>query len=76
MVALSATGRESILSILGRKLTASRVLTRSLLAVILRFMLVVGGLALLSAAAWTLAMPAGLAVAGVSCLILEWVVKR
>ncbi|MGW0587448.1 hypothetical protein [Streptosporangium sp. NPDC002607] len=34
--------------------------------------LVIAGLALLSAAAWTLAVPAGLAAAGVSCWVLEW----
>lgn len=35
-------------------------------------LLVVAGLALLSAAAWTVALPAGLAVAGVSAFVLEW----
>lgn len=33
------------------------------------------GLALLSAAAWTIATPAGLAAAGLSCLIMEWRVR-
>lgn len=35
-------------------------------------LLVIVGLALLSAAAWTLAVPAGLAVAGLSAFVLEW----
>lgn len=35
-------------------------------------LLVIAGLLLLSAAAWTLAMPAGLAVAGLSAFVLEW----
>ncbi|GAA1749491.1 hypothetical protein [Nonomuraea bangladeshensis] len=35
-------------------------------------LLVIAGLALLSAAAWLFAVPAGLAVAGVSCFVLEW----
>lgn len=35
-------------------------------------LLVIAGLALLSAAAWTIALPAGLAVAGVSAFVLEW----
>lgn len=35
-------------------------------------LLVIAGLALLSAAAWTLAVPAGLAVAGLSAFVLEW----
>lgn len=33
------------------------------------------GLTLLSAAAWTIATPAGLAAAGISCLIMEWRVR-
>ncbi len=47
-----------------------------LLAVALRLLLVVAGLTLLTAAAWALALPAGLATAGLSCLLLEWIVKR
>lgn len=35
-------------------------------------LLVIVGLALLSAAAWTIALPAGLAVAGLSAFVLEW----
>lgn len=35
-------------------------------------LLVIAGLALLSAAAWTIALPAGLAVAGLSAFVLEW----
>lgn len=35
-------------------------------------LLVIAGLALLSAAAWTLAVPAGLAVAGLSFFVVEW----
>lgn len=35
----------------------------------------VAGLGSLSAAAWTLALPAGLAAVGLSCLILDWLVK-
>lgn len=33
------------------------------------------GLALLSAAAWTYTTTAGLAAAGISCLIMEWRVR-
>lgn len=76
MVAWSLAGRESLLSILGRKLSRSRLLTAAVLRLVLRFLLVVAGLGLLSAAAWTVAVPLGLAAAGVSCLVLEWVVKR
>lgn len=35
-------------------------------------LLIVAGLALLTAAAWDLARPAGLAAAGLSCLIVHW----
>lgn len=34
--------------------------------------LVLAGLMLLSAAAWVIALPAGLAVAGLSCFALQW----
>jgi hypothetical protein len=70
------TGRESLLAILGRTLSRSRVFTVNVLRVILRFLLIVAGLALISAAAWTVALWLGLTVAGLSCLILEWAVKR
>ncbi len=76
MVSWSLAGRESLLSILGRKLARSRLLTAVVLRLVLRFLLVVAGLTLLSAAAWTVAVPFGLAAAGVSCLVLEYVVKR
>jgi hypothetical protein len=36
------------------------------------FVLDVGGLGLLAYAAWEIAHPAGLAVAGVSCLLISW----
>jgi uncharacterized membrane protein len=72
----SLTGRESLLTILARKLGRSRLITKAALAVVLRFLLVVAGLVLLTAAAWTVTLWLGLAVAGVSCLLLEWIVKR
>lgn len=70
------TGRESLLAIAARHLTRSRLITRAVLQLVFRFLLIVAGLALLTAAAWTVAVWLGLAVAGVSCLILEWAVKR
>ena len=39
-------------------------------------LLTIGGLGLLSAAAWTLATAAGLAAAGVSLLLLEWLTRE
>lgn len=35
-------------------------------------LLVIAGLALLTISAWYLAVPAGLAVAGLSCFALQW----
>lgn len=40
----------------------------------MRLALVVTGFGFLSAAAWSVALPAGLAAVGLSCLALEWVV--
>jgi len=42
------------------------------LAPVVPVILVLLGLMLLSAAAWVIAFPAGLAVAGVSCFALQW----
>lgn len=76
MVAWSLTGRESVLGILARWARRRRVAVLTFLAVALRLLLVVAGLGLLTSAAWALALPAGLATAGFSCLVLEWIVKR
>ena len=73
MATWTVTGHESLLSIAARRL---RGITRVALQLVLRLVLVVAGLALLAAAAWLIAVPLGLAVAGVSCLVLEWAVKR
>lgn len=71
----SLTGRESLLAVIARKLGHSRLITKAVVAVVFRFLLVVAGLVLLTAAAWTVTLWLGLAVAGVSCLLLEWIVK-
>jgi hypothetical protein len=75
-VSWSLTGRESLLTILARRLGRSRLITAAFLRVLLRFLLVVAGLALLTAAAWIVTLWLGLAAAGLSCLVLEWVVKQ
>ena len=79
----TVTGRQSLLSLagkamapLGRRLTRARMFTAAVLRLVLRVLLVVAGLGLLSAAAWLVAVPLGLAVGGLSCLVLEWAVKR
>lgn len=76
MVTWSLTGRESLLTIAGRRLSRSRLFTAAVLRIVFRFVLTAAGLGLLTAAAWTVALPLGLASAGVACLILEWLVKR
>jgi len=76
MVAWTLTGRESMLGVLGRWLRRRRAQVSAFLAVALRLVLVVAGLGALVAAAWMLAVPAGLAAAGVSLLLLEWIIKR
>lgn len=70
------TGRESALGILARWARRRRVAVLTFLGIALRLLLVVAGLVLLTSAAWALALPAGLATAGLSCLVLEWIVKR
>lgn len=76
MVTWSVAGRDSVLGVLGRWLQRRRAQLVAFLTIAVRFVLVVAGLGLLSAAAWRWSMIAGLAAAGVSCLILEWAVKR
>lgn len=78
---LFTAGRESILTLLGkqlgrlgRRLAAPRA--KAALRLVFRFLLVAAGLGLLSTAAWLVALPLGLAAAGLSCLVLEWAVKR
>lgn len=75
-VGWTLAGRQSILGILARWLRQRGRRVAAVLAIAARFILIVVGLALLVAAAWVLATPAGLAAAGVACLLLEWVVKR
>jgi hypothetical protein len=78
--AWTITGRQSLLSLaaraLGRAVRGSGVRVAAALRLLVRLALTVAGLGLLTAAAWWLAVPAGLACAGVSCLVLEWAVKR
>ncbi len=76
MVAWSLAGRESVLGILARWARRRRAAILPVLLVLVRLVLVVGGLGLLTAAAWSLALPAGLAAAGISLLLIEWIVKR
>jgi len=76
MVAWTMTGKESMLGIMARWLGRRRAQVGAFLAVAVRFVLVVAGLALLVAAAWGASRIAGLAAGGVACLVLEYVVKR
>ena len=76
MTTWSLAGRESLLSILGRKLARSRLLTVAVARLVFRFLLVVAGLGWLCVAAWGVDWRVGAACIGVSCLLLEWAVKR
>lgn len=79
MVAWTLTGERSALSILGGRIAAAaarsgrRAVTVARL--VLRLVLVLAALVLFTVAAWTIALPLGLAVAAVSCLFLEWLIK-
>lgn len=74
------TGQKSLLSILGAKMqTASKQTWNRVLAVLqvlFRVFLVVLALVAFTVAAWMVAVPLGLVVAGVSLLVVEWLVKR
>jgi hypothetical protein len=76
MVAWSLAGRESVLGILARWMRRRRSAILPALRLFLRFVLILGALGMFTAAAWILALPAGLAAGGVSLLLLEWTVKR
>lgn len=73
-------GRDSVIGAAaraaGRWLQRRRRQVAAFLVIAVRFVLVVAALSLFTVAAWMLAVPAGLAVAAVSCLVLEWAVKR
>lgn len=75
-ISWSLAGRESLLSLLGKKLKHVRLFSKAVLLLVLRMLLVVSGLAFVCAAAYTIATPLGLLTTGISLLILEWVVKR
>jgi hypothetical protein len=75
MAVWSLTGRESAVTVLARRIRASRVRLALALRLVLRFALVLAGCGGLVAAAWLVAVPLGLAAAGVSMFFLEWLVK-
>lgn len=74
------TGRQSLLSIagavIGRWLRYGGAKIAAGLQALFRLLLMIAGFGLISYAAWMLAVPAGLVAAGLSCLVLEWAVKR
>jgi energy-converting hydrogenase Eha subunit C len=77
MMAWTLTGRESALSILGRKLRRLNVARVRMFALVLfRMLLVLGACALFTVAAWGVVWELGCVVAAMSCLFLEWLVKR
>lgn len=72
----SLTGRESLLSILGKNLKKLSFVTKAFLLVMFRFLLTVAGLAFICLSAFAVATALGYLVTGFSLLVLEWVVKR
>lgn len=79
--AWSATGRESALGIfarwLGRTLRHRGAQVRTVLAVALRFVIILAGFGAITAGVWVgVGLAWGLVVGGVSLLVLEWIVKR
>lgn len=72
----SLTGRESLLSIVGKNLKKISFVTKALLLVVFRFLLVIAGLAFVCASAYAVSTALGFLVTGFSLLVLEWVVKR
>jgi hypothetical protein len=76
MTTWSIAGRESALSALGRKFAALSARFRAVLLVVIRLCLQLAGFVLLSVAAFGVAWELGVAVAGFSCFVFEWLVKR
>lgn len=83
MATWTVTGRSSLLSVIahhtGRLLTSvksARPLLLGVLTVVARLLLTVAGLGCIVTAAYLVAIPLGWCAAGVSLLLLEWVVKR
>lgn len=76
MVAWQLTGRESALGILSRWLRQRRRQVGAFLAVAVRFVLVVAALGLITLSAYGVTWQLGALVAGMSLLVLEWIVKR
>lgn len=80
MVSWSLAGKKSLFTVLGEKVAktvaTSRVRIRVVLLVALRLCLQLAGLGLLSVAAWGVAWQLGVAAAGFSCFVFEWVIKR
>lgn len=72
----SLTGRESLLGVMGKKLRTIKLFTKAVLLLILRLVLVIAGLGFICLAAYSVSMPLGFLVTGLSLLIFEWVVKR
>lgn len=79
MTTWSFTGRQSLLSLffafLGRTFRDSSKRIVSAIKILARMSLVLVALVAFTVAAWSLALPLGLVVGGVCCLVLEWLIK-
>lgn len=67
-LAVLGAGVLALVTVLGQRLPGFAALRTAVLAV--------GGLGCLSAAAWLVAVPFGLAAAGLSLLVLEWLTGK
>lgn len=76
MVAWQLAGRESMLGVFARWLRQRGRQIGAFLVVALRFVLVVAALGLITLSAYGVAWQLGALVAGLSLLVLEWIVKR
>lgn len=68
MTVYEAVGRRLVAA--GQRRQARRTVPRTTVQAVWTLLTVLAGLSLLSVAAWLLAVPLGLAVAGVSCFVL------
>lgn len=79
MTTWSFTGRQSLLSLffafLGRTFRDSSKRIVPALKILVRISLVLVAMFAFTVAAWSVALPLGLAVGGVCCLVLEWLIK-
>lgn len=73
MSVMSDQARQSFLDAVVRPV---KLPSRAVLTVVLQFTLILAGFTLLTVAAWLVAVPFGVAIAGLSCFVFEQGVSR